>query len=101
TVLVVQAMNLSDLRCGMTVVFIGDRGRPVAHTLVKNTPRGWIAMGMGNREPDQKPVQFRNYIGTVVKAYVANPDVPAVVTSNDIFSERVAAVVVEPAPVYF
>ncbi len=69
TILVVQAMKIAELRRGMTVVFQGDRGRPVAHALVGQTPRGWIAMGSGNREPDRTPVQFRNYIGTVVRAY--------------------------------
>lgn len=69
TVLVVQPMNMADLKSGMTVVFVGARGRPVAHALVENTPRGWIAMGTGNDAPDERPVQFRNYIGTVIKAF--------------------------------
>ena len=75
TVLVLQLMEMSELRRGMTVVFYGDSGRPVAHTLVKHTPRGWIAMGAGNREPDDTPVRLRNYLGTVVRAYAPSPKV--------------------------
>ena len=75
TVLVLQLMEMSELRPGMTVVFLGDHGRPVAHILVEFTPRGWIAMGAGNREPDVTPVRFRNYIGTVLKAYAPNSKV--------------------------
>lgn len=73
TVLVLQTMEMSQLRCGMTVVFLGDRGRPVAHMLLEFTPRGWIAMGTGNLEPDSTPVRSRNYISTVVKTYAPNP----------------------------
>ena len=73
TVLVVQPVEMSELQRGMTVVFIGDKGRPVAHALIEKTPRGWLAMGAGNREPDDTRVQFRNYIGTVVRAFVPNP----------------------------
>ena len=73
TVLVVQLMGMSELRGGMTVVFIGDQGRPVAHTLLERAPRGWVAMGIGNSEPDRTPVQSGNYLGTVIKAYAPNP----------------------------
>jgi hypothetical protein len=53
----------------MTVVFIGDRGRPVAHTLIENTASGWRAIGLGNREPDRTRVRFGNLLGVVVRAY--------------------------------
>lgn len=53
----------------MTVVYIGDSGRLVAHTLLQESPRGWTAMGVGNRAPDRTPVRYRKYIGTVIKAF--------------------------------
>lgn len=74
TILVVQNMAQSDLRRGMTVVFIGDSGRPVAHTLLERSPRGWVAMGCGNNGPDRTPVQYRNYIGTVIGAFAPTRD---------------------------
>jgi len=69
TVLVVRHARTTELQRGMTVVFTGDRGRPVAHTLLEKTPRGWRAMGVGNSEPDRTFVDYGNLIGVVVKAY--------------------------------
>ena len=69
TVLLVRRMALPELQRGMTVVFIGDRGRPVAHTLVEKTFRGWLAKGLNNAEPDRTLVRTRNYLGTVVRAF--------------------------------
>jgi hypothetical protein len=101
TVLVVQPMNMADLRSGMTVVFIGDSGRPVAHTLVRNTARGWIAMGIGNTVPDRRTVQFRNYIGTVVKAYLPTQDVPAMAATDTTTARMAAVATMSSEPVYF
>ena len=69
TVLVVQPVATSELRRGMTVVFIGDQGQPVAHVLIARTPRGWRAIGLGNSDPDLTRVGYGNLIGLVVKAY--------------------------------
>ena len=69
TVLVVRSVPMGDLRQGMTVVFIGDHGRPVAHTLLEKTAAGWVAIGLGNREPDRTRVRFGNLLGVVVRAY--------------------------------
>jgi len=69
TVLVVQPVPVSELRCSMTAVFIGDHGRPVAHVLTEKTPRGWQAIGLGNHERDLTVVGYDNLIGVVVKAY--------------------------------
>ena len=69
TVLVVQSVSMPELQAGMTVVFIGDQGHPVAHTLLEKTPSGWWAIGMGNREADRTRVRFSNLIGVVVRAY--------------------------------
>ena len=69
TVLVIRRMKMAELRPGMTVIFLGDHGRTVAHTLVAQTSRGWVAMGLSNDEPDRVRVRPDNYLGTVVKAY--------------------------------
>ena len=69
TVLVVQSVPMLDLQPGMTVVFIGDQGHPVAHMLLEKTPSGWRAIGMGNREADRTRVRFSNLLGVVVRAY--------------------------------
>ena len=81
TVLVVQSVPMGDLREGMTVVFIGDHGCPVAHTLREKTASGWIAIGRGNCEPDRTRVRFGNLLGVVVRAYA-----PA--TSEELFAAQ-------------
>jgi hypothetical protein len=75
TVVVVERMDMARLRPGMTVVFFGDSGRMVAHTLVARTPQGWVAQGLANREQDRTLVRARNYVGTVIKAYAPDPRV--------------------------
>jgi hypothetical protein len=70
TVIVVQRQSMNELRPGMTVVFIGDSGRPVAHTLVAKTSRGWTAQGVGNSYVDRTTVRSNNYLGTVVRAFL-------------------------------
>lgn len=77
TVLVVKMMTMSELRQGMTVVFFGDQGRPVAHVLVKRTTRGWVAMGLKNHLPDLTHVRADNYLGTVVRAFAPNEGIAA------------------------
>jgi len=85
TVLVVQRLPLEQLRPGMTVVFIGSRGRPVAHTLVAKTIFGWTTRGMANARSDSTRVRAKNYVGTVVRAFTplvespvdSNPDSPS------------------------
>jgi hypothetical protein len=77
TVVVTQRVAVPELKAGMTAVFIGDQGRPVAHVLVRQTSAGWIAMGVGNDRPDDTPVGAANLLGIVVKAY--QPDVTPLV----------------------
>ena len=69
TVVVTQKTAVGDLKAGMTAVYIGELGRPVAHVLVKKTSDGWVAMGVGNAECDSTLVTAENLVGVVVKAY--------------------------------
>jgi hypothetical protein len=69
TVVITQRIAASELRAGMTAVYLAESGRPVAHVLVKRTPDGWIAIGIGNAECDSTPVTEANLIGVVVKAF--------------------------------
>lgn len=80
TVLVIQRMEFSRLRPGMTVVFVGGESQMVAHVLVEKTTRGWIAQGAANAARDRILVRERNYVGTVIKAFAPNPAVASVRT---------------------
>lgn len=69
TVVVTQRIAMSGLRAGMTAVYIGESGRPVAHVLVRKTFGGWITMGVGNASCDSTRVTQDNLLGVVVKAF--------------------------------
>jgi hypothetical protein len=69
TVVVMQRVAMSDLKAGMTAVYVGESGKPVAHVLVKRISIGWLAMGVGNAECDVTPVTQSNLMGVVIKAY--------------------------------
>lgn len=69
TVVVTQKIAVADLKAGMTAVYLGDSGRPVAHVLVRKTSEGWIAMGVGNLACDETLVTQDNLIGIVVRAF--------------------------------
>lgn len=92
TVLVLERMEMSALRPGMTVVFLGDSGRPVAHTLVEKTWfRGWRAAGIASGMRDQTLIQSRNYIGTVIRAYAPNRSVPSLAETSRTAGDRLTA----------
>ncbi len=82
TVVVVQRTALSELKVGMTVVYMADFGRPVAHVLVKNTSDGWIAMGIGNPKCDATRVTDSNLMGVVVRAFESSKS-PMVALLNE------------------
>jgi len=69
TVIVLERVAVGQFQAGMTVVFVGDRGFPVAHVLVRRASGGWISMGVNNARCDRSRVCEDNYIGVVVKAY--------------------------------
>ncbi|HXQ82364.1 MAG TPA: hypothetical protein VN775_13685 [Opitutaceae bacterium] len=69
TVVVTQRIAVSELKAGMTVAYVGDSGRPVAHVLVRKSSQGWVAMGVGNAECDSTTVTEANLLGVVVKAF--------------------------------
>ncbi len=93
TVLVVAHLAMSELRVGMTVIFFGESGRPVAHVLVEKNTGGWRTRGVGNREDDRTPMRYGNYIGAVVKAY-ATGVAAAVETPVVMPNQRVAVATV-------
>ena len=72
TVVVFQKTALAQLQAGMTVVYMADSGRPVAHVLVRRASDGWIAMGIGNTACDATRVTDSNLMGVVVRAFEAS-----------------------------
>jgi hypothetical protein len=77
TVLVVEGVEYSTLKEGMTVMFRDERGIRVTHLLLKRTPDGWSTLGLNQGfEPDAHPMTRSNFLGVVIMAFT--PAKPAV-----------------------
>lgn len=72
TAIVVTPCDYSDLRPGMSVVYVNHDGRGVAHALVGKSGQGWIAQGVNNPEQDEDLVTTRNLVGVITQAYAAS-----------------------------
>ena len=90
TVVVTKKIALADLKAGMTAVFLGDSGHPVAHVLVARTSDGWVAQGVGNAAPDATLVSADNLMGVVIKAYEPSSS-PMVALVNEATSKASVA----------
>ena len=75
TAIVVMPCDYRLLRPGMSVVYVNQDGRGVAHALVRETRDGWVAQGVGNPECDPDLVTARNLVGVITQAY-ASSDTP-------------------------
>jgi hypothetical protein len=75
TAIVVMPCAYSQLRAGMSVVYVNHNGRGVAHVLTNEMPGGWIAQGVNNREEDDDLVTANNLVGVITQAY-ASADTP-------------------------
>jgi hypothetical protein len=90
TVVVTKKAAIGDLQAGMTAVFLGDSGRPVAHVLVARTSDGWVAQGVGNLAPDATLVTADNLMGVVIKAYQPSSS-PMLALANEAASKAAVA----------
>ncbi len=72
TAIVVTPADFSDLRPGMSVVYVNRDGRGVAHALVEKSGGGWIAQGVNNPEQDEELVTVRNLVGVITQAYASS-----------------------------
>ena len=72
TAIVVTPCDYSNLRPGMSVVYVNHDGRGVAHTLVEKLGNGWIAQGVNNPEQDADLVTARNLVGLITQAYASS-----------------------------
>jgi len=68
TLLVIEKPLFETLAPGMTAVFFGARGAPVAHTLVRCSQGEWETHGVGNTDRDANRMTQENFIGCVTHA---------------------------------
>lgn len=69
TAIVVTPIAYDAVKKGMTVVYVKNNGRRVAHTIVGETRGGYLVQGINNDEPDAGVVNEENLIGVIVSAY--------------------------------
>jgi hypothetical protein len=72
TAIVVTPCAYSELRAGMSVVYVNHDGRGVAHALVQETSDGWVAQGINNPDQDTDLVTTRNLVGVITQAYASS-----------------------------
>jgi hypothetical protein len=75
TAIVVMPCDYTQLRAGMSVVYVNHNGRGIAHVLINEMPGGWIVQGVNNQEEDADLVTAANLVGVVTQAY-ASADTP-------------------------
>ena len=68
-VIILERPALENLKIGQTVMFMSDRGIPVAHIVVSHSPHGWVTRGLNNDECDPGALRDSIYMGVVVKAF--------------------------------
>jgi len=71
TAVVVQEINYDDLKKGMTVVYVKNNGRRVAHSIVGETRGGFLVQGVNNDEEDAELVTPENFIGVITHAFAS------------------------------
>jgi hypothetical protein len=71
TAIIVQQVAFSDLKKGMTVVYVDRRGCMIAHALTGDLPNGWVAQGINNDMEDPDLVTPANLVGVIVQAFSA------------------------------
>lgn len=88
TAIVVAPTAFSELKKGMTVVYVTRTGRMVAHSLIGDIPGGWIAQGINNEEEDEDLVTRENLVGVIVEAYSEIPSARRMSLYNDLVAKR-------------
>lgn len=74
SVLVIRPVAYEQLRAGMTIVYLNQEGRRIAHRLLRQEQHGWRAGGLNNDEPDAELVTPENLLGVVYASLVHEPD---------------------------
>jgi hypothetical protein len=92
TAIVIAPVKYKELKKGMTVVYMNSRGRMVAHSLIGDLPKGWIAQGVGNAEEDDDLVTKDNLVGVIIGAYAeAHSELRVALTKDLVAKGRLVA----------
>jgi hypothetical protein len=72
TAIVTTRCEYAQLCAGMSVVYVNESGRGVAHVLVREEADGWVARGVNNAGDDSSVVTRANLVGVVTQAYASS-----------------------------
>jgi len=72
TVLVVVKIDFAELRPGMQVAYMTQRGARVVHVLVEQEARGWRVKGLNNEAEDRERVTPYNLVGVVYASFTTD-----------------------------
>ncbi|HUL52749.1 MAG TPA: S24/S26 family peptidase [Opitutaceae bacterium] len=69
TMLVISPIDYDQLRPGMTVAYMNQRGVRVVHRLVQKLADGWQVIGLNNDRVDDDVVTRKNLIGVIYASF--------------------------------
>jgi hypothetical protein len=72
TVLVVVKIDFAELRPGMQVAYMTQRGSRVVHVLVGQEAGGWRVKGLNNEAEDRERVTPYNLVGVVYASFTTD-----------------------------
>src|SRR4051812_30965421 len=73
TILVISKIPFDDLKSGMTIAYMSQKGHQVVHQLVAKEAAGWRVQGVNNEVEDHERVTRDNLIGVVYASLAYNP----------------------------
>jgi len=73
TILVISKIPFDELKTGMTIAYMNQRGHQVVHQLVVKEAAGWRVQGVNNEVEDRERVTRDNLIGVVYASLAYNP----------------------------
>jgi len=69
TMLVISPIEYDQLRPGMTVAYVNQRGGRVVHRLVQKLADGWQVIGLNNDRVDDDVVTRKNLLGVIYASF--------------------------------
>jgi hypothetical protein len=76
TMLVISPIEYDQLRPGMTVAYVNQRGGRVVHRLVQKLADGWQVIGLNNDRVDDDVVTRKNLLGVVYATFNTTDESP-------------------------
>jgi hypothetical protein len=76
SVMVITPIAYADLKPGMNVAYMNERGVKVVHKLVSKDKEGWRIVGLNNERIDRELVTPRNLVGVIYASFNYSEETP-------------------------